>query len=90
MIVRFSNIAKPDSALGFELLQIGPAIGRKDKGHEEPALSGIGPWVANDFRAPLEAKAAGVALRLIDRDDTLLLRRFASTTPIQRVPMKSA
>jgi hypothetical protein len=66
LIGGFARVAKPDAALGFDLFEIGAAIGREEKRNPKDA-----PRTAGRLSAPKE-KATGITLDLIDRRRNIL------------------
>lgn len=62
MVGGLAGIPEPDAALGPDLLEIGPTVGRENKGD----MVGV-PGSTGGLRlSGIERDVAGVALRLID------------------------
>ena len=66
LIGGFARVAKPDAAFGFDLFEIGPAIGRVEKRNPESV-----PRTASGLSS-LKGKATRIALRLINRGRNIL------------------
>jgi hypothetical protein len=62
----FARVLKPDAALGFDLFEIGAAIGREEKRNPEDV-----PRAAGRLTVPKE-KAPGITLGLIERRRNIL------------------
>src|SRR5271165_2917956 len=60
-----SNIAKPNPALGFQLLEVSPAVGGENKRDGEMLLA-IRPCITNGLGAALKAERPRIALGLVD------------------------
>ena len=75
------RIAEPDPARGLQLLEEGAAIGGEDEGEYKRVAAAVGPGATDRHGLALEAKAAGVALGLVDRRRDVLIAPLGLDDP---------